>query len=63
MAVNVLTFKTVCLWSVQTAVIAVSSINWLDFTVETKCVYCGVGTESLNIIQVNVCLQVVNSMS
>jgi hypothetical protein len=29
----------------------------LIFKAEIKCVYCGVRTESLNIIQVNLCLQ------
>jgi hypothetical protein len=35
------------------AVIDLSSINCVVFTTETHCVYCAVGTESLNVMQVN----------
>jgi hypothetical protein len=42
----------VCIWE-QTAIISLHSINWLVFITETECVYCAVGTESWNVIQVN----------
>jgi hypothetical protein len=40
--------------SEQTAIISLHSINWLAFITETECVYCAVGTGSLDVIQVNV---------
>jgi hypothetical protein len=41
-----------CIWE-QIAIISLYSINWLVFITETECVYCAVGTEPLNTIQVN----------
>jgi hypothetical protein len=40
--------------SEQTGVVSLSNINWLVLITETGCVYCAVGTESLNIIKVNI---------
>jgi hypothetical protein len=36
----------------KTAIISLYSINWLVFTTETKCVYCAVRAETLNILKV-----------
>ena len=41
----------VWIWE-RTAIISLYSINWLVFITETECVYCGVRTGSLYIIQV-----------
>ena len=39
--------------SEQTAIISLYNINWLVFINEPQCVYCAVGSESINIIQAN----------
>ena len=41
----------VWIWE-QTAIISLCRIYWLDFLIETECVYCAVRTWSLYIIQV-----------
>jgi hypothetical protein len=43
--------------SEQTAIISFYKINFLVFITETDHVYCAVGTESLNIVQVNLSLR------
>jgi hypothetical protein len=51
---------TVCLcvvWiSEQTAIISLYNINWLVCITETECVYSAVRTESLCIVQINLCI-------
>ena len=43
--------------SEQTAIISLYSIDWLVFITEKERVYCAVWIESLNMVEVNLCLQ------